>query len=168
MSHKHQLSPEIITTPEMHFVGMSLTMSYANNRVVELWRSFGPARKRIQNTLKGDSYSMEVYGADFFQSFDPNKEFEKWAAVRVNQGASVPEGMRRLTIPESQYAVFEYKGSSSHASGFYQQLYGVWLPTSGFVLDDRPHFAVMGEKYKNNDPESEEQIWIPICTKSNQ
>jgi AraC family transcriptional regulator len=29
-------------------------------------------------------------------------------------------------------------------------------------LDQRPHVEVMGEKYKNNDPDSEEEIWIPI------
>lgn len=162
------LKPRVITISEMHFVGMSLTMSVANNRVAELWRSFGRRKKEIENVQSADSYSMEIYGADFFQAFDPHKEFEKWAAVRVSKGVSVPDGMRALTIPESMYAVFDYKGSSSNASGFYQQIYGVWLPASGYALDSRPHFAVMGEKYKNNDPESEEQVWIPICNKSNQ
>jgi hypothetical protein len=28
-------------------------------------------------------------------------------------------------------------------------------------LDDRPHFEVLGSKYRNNDPESEEETWIP-------
>jgi len=32
-------------------------------------------------------------------------------------------------------------------------------------LDDRPHFEVLGDKYKNADPDSEEEIWIPIRTK---
>ncbi|MEP0365669.1 MAG: GyrI-like domain-containing protein [Cyclobacteriaceae bacterium] len=164
----HQLNPSIITIPEMHFIGMSLLMAVANNRVAELWRSFGPRKKEIENVVSADSYSMEIYGADFFQSFDPHKEFEKWAAVRVSHGTSVPEGMQALTIPASEYAVFDYKGSSSMASDFYQQIYGVWLPASGYALDSRPHLAVMGEKYKNNDPESEEQIFIPICHKPNQ
>jgi hypothetical protein len=29
-------------------------------------------------------------------------------------------------------------------------------------LNKRPHFAKMGEKYKNEDPDSEEELWIPI------
>jgi AraC family transcriptional regulator len=37
-----------------------------------------------------------------------------------------------------------------------------WLPDSGFELDNRPHFAVMGEKYKRDDDASEEEIWIPV------
>lgn len=40
-----------------------------------------------------------------------------------------------------------------------------WLPASDYNLDNRPHFEVLGEKYKNNDPTSEEEIWIPIKLK---
>jgi AraC family transcriptional regulator len=36
------------------------------------------------------------------------------------------------------------------------------MTKSAFLLDDRPHFAVMGAKYKSEDPSSEEEIWIPI------
>jgi predicted transcriptional regulator YdeE len=32
-------------------------------------------------------------------------------------------------------------------------------------IDNRPHFEVLGDKYKNNDPSSEEEIWIPIRKK---
>jgi AraC family transcriptional regulator len=39
------------------------------------------------------------------------------------------------------------------------------LPNLGYTLDDRAHFEVLGEKYKNNDPLSEEEIWIPIKKK---
>jgi AraC family transcriptional regulator len=30
---------------------------------------------------------------------------------------------------------------------------------------DRSHFEIMGEKYKLNDPNSEEEVWIPIKMK---
>jgi AraC family transcriptional regulator len=40
------------------------------------------------------------------------------------------------------------------------------LPLSKeYELDDRPHFEILGDKYKNNDPNSEEEIWIPIKLK---
>jgi AraC family transcriptional regulator len=39
------------------------------------------------------------------------------------------------------------------------------LPNSNYHLDDRPHFEILGEKYKNADPGSEEEIWIPIKAK---
>jgi AraC family transcriptional regulator len=36
------------------------------------------------------------------------------------------------------------------------------LPASGYELDDRPHFEILGERYKNNDPDSEEELWFPV------
>jgi AraC family transcriptional regulator len=41
-------------------------------------------------------------------------------------------------------------------------IFNTWLPKSGYQLDRRPHFEILGEKYKNNNPDSEEEIWIPI------
>lgn len=44
-----------------------------------------------------------------------------------------------------------------------EYIYGSWLPNSTeYARDNRPHFEILGEKYKNNDPESEEEIWIPV------
>jgi hypothetical protein len=30
------------------------------------------------------------------------------------------------------------------------------------MLDNRPHFEILGEKYKNADPDSEEDVYIPV------
>ena len=72
--------------------------------------------------------------------------------------------MEKFILPGGLYAVFDYKGSSD-ASYIYQYIYGIWIPNSEYVLDARPHFEVLGEKYKNNDPTSEEEIWIPVKLK---
>jgi AraC family transcriptional regulator len=32
-------------------------------------------------------------------------------------------------------------------------------------MDNRPYFALMGEKYKGENPESEEDFWIPVKKK---
>ena len=77
----------------------------------------------------------------------------------------LPEGFTTLLLAEGLYAVFHYKGLNTDTSIF-QYIYGVWLPSSSYVLDNRPHFEVLGEKYKNNDVNSEEEIWIPIKPKT--
>jgi AraC family transcriptional regulator len=41
------------------------------------------------------------------------------------------------------------------------------LPASEYVVDNRPHFEILGAQYKNNEPDSEEEIWIPIQLKQN-
>ena len=73
--------------------------------------------------------------------------------------------MVTIKIPEGLYAVFLYKGKASEAPKTYQYIFGNWIPNSDHTLDDRPHFALMGKKYKNEDPNSEEELWIPIKKK---
>ncbi len=77
----------------------------------------------------------------------------------------VPSGMDSYTL-SGLYAVFPYKGLPQAVDPTLQYIYGVWLPASEYVLDNRAHFAVMGSKYKNNDPDSEEDLWIPLRKKS--
>jgi len=73
--------------------------------------------------------------------------------------------MEKTTLPAGLYAVFLYKGSVTGIAEFYQNIFTKWLPTAGFDVDQRPHVEIMGEKYKNNDPSSEEEIWIPVKEK---
>ncbi|MFN0200307.1 MAG: GyrI-like domain-containing protein [Bacteroidia bacterium] len=151
---------------EKKLVGMSLEMSLVENQTAVLWRSFMPRRKEILHTLSNDLISMQVYAklADI-QTFQPAVVFEKWAAVEVSEWAEIPEKMKTFALPSGLYAVFSYKGTAAHAPEAFQYIFGVWLPSSEFELDHRPHFEVLGEKYKNNDPDSEEEIWIPIRIK---
>jgi AraC family transcriptional regulator len=39
------------------------------------------------------------------------------------------------------------------------------LPGSDYSLDSRAHFEILGKKYKHDDPNSEEEVWIPIKIK---
>lgn len=158
--------PRIETIAEKKLIGMHLSMSHANNRTAELWRSFMPHRNAIPNKLNSDLYSLQIYpNAYSFQSFDPTAGFEKWAAVEVSTHSDVPVGMEALTIPAGQYAVFTYKGNPIHAAPFFQYIFGTWLPHSNYVLDACPHFEVLGAKYKNNDDASEEEVWVPVREK---
>ena len=125
-----------------------------------------PRRKEIENALGIELYSVDVFpGLEFFQHFNPASPFEKWAAVPVSDFSAIPEGMETLVIEAGLYAVFRYKGKSSEAQTFYQMIFQEWLPQSVYRLDDRPHFAVMGLEYKNDDPISEEDIWVPVVGK---
>ncbi len=159
------MEPIIKKINQKNLIGQRLTMSFANNTTFKLWQSFMPRRKEIQNKLSANLISMQVYGPSFeFNNFDINKEFEKWAAVEVSNFNTVPNEMEPFTLTSGLYAVFFFKGLSTDTKIF-QYIFGVWLPQSNYVLDNRPHFEILGEKYKNNDPTSEEEIWIPIKLK---
>lgn len=157
--------PRTETINEKKLVGKRMTMSYADYRIGELWGSFMPRRKEITNTLTNDLISLVVYAPNHFIDFKPTNQFERWATVEVENFNNVPDELETYILPSGLYAVFTYKGMSSGASAFFQYIYGEWVPNSNYILDDRAHFEVLGEKYNNNDPSSEEEIWIPIKAK---
>ena len=136
-------------------------MSFADYKVGELWSNFIPRRKDITNNLTNELISMSVYKPTHFADFKPTNKFDKWATIEVENFDNVPDEMETFTLTGGLYAVFDYKGLNTDNSIF-QYILETWLPNSGYVLDNRPHFEVLGDKYKNNDPTSEEEIWIPI------
>lgn len=158
------MNPRIEKLSEKKLVGLHVTMSLINNKTGELWKGFMQRRKEIANTISNDLISLQVYSPTHFQSFNPSTQFEKWALTEVSDFDAVPIGMETCILTDGLYAVFNYKGSSADTSVF-QNIYGIWLPNSEYLLDDRPHFEVLGDNYKNNDPNSEEEIWIPIKSK---
>ena len=159
------MTPRIETINEKKLVGKRMTMSYADYRIGELWGSFMPRRKEITNTLTNDLISLVVYAPNHFIDFKPTNQFERWATLEVENFNNVPDELETYNLSSGLYAVFNYKGMSSGAAAFFQYIYSEWVPNSEFILDDRAHFEVLGEKYKNNDPSSEEEIWIPIKAK---
>jgi AraC family transcriptional regulator len=160
------MTPRISMLLPKKLIGKRIRMSLIDNKTPEVWRSFMPRRKEIKNNLNNDVISMQVYDSLlYFNQLDTNTSFDKWATVEVSDFDNVPKGMEIFELVGGQYAVFNYKGLSTDTRIF-QFIFGVWLPNSNYVLDNRPHFEVLGEKYKNNDPGSEEEIWIPIKAKN--
>lgn len=157
------MNPIIKTLLTKQLIGKRLEMSYVNNRTGELWRSFMPRRKEISNNISTELYSMQIYNGVFdFQNFNPSDTFTKWAAIEVTDFEQIPEGMESYVLAGGLYVVFTHKGSSLDFQRTFQYIFGVWLPNSNYQIDDREHFELLGEKYKNESPDSEEEIWVPI------
>lgn len=158
------MKPRIQTLSEKKLVGIHQTMSLANYKIGELWRRLSQRRNEITNNLNNDLISLALYKPTYFEDFNQTKEFERWAAVEVSDFDNVPDEFETFVLQKGLYAVFDYKGLSSDNSIFHY-IFETWLPNSNYILDDRPHFEVLGENYKNDDPTSEEEIWIPIRPK---
>jgi AraC family transcriptional regulator len=141
-------------------------MSLSADRTPELWRSFMPEKKNIKNVIGADLFSMQVYDPTLdFKDFTPLTEFEKWAAVEVAGFDDIPDGMQTYTIRGGLYAVFIYRGRPSDFADTFRYIFYSWIPASDYEVDQREHFEILGDKYKNNDPDSEEEIWVPIRVK---
>ncbi len=161
---KH-LKPRIETVPEKKFIGLKQEMSIVENSTSLLWKGFMPRLNEIQNRVGIELYSIEIFPDSYFDKFRPETRFEKWAAVEVMETGSLPEGFDSITSPKGLHAIFQYKGLPSSAPVVLKYIFRDWLPKSGYELDRRPHLWVMGAKYKNDDPNSEEELYIPLTEK---
>jgi len=156
------MQPRIVKIGEKKLAGMKMVMSLTENKTFELWRSFMPVRKLILNSFGSDLYSVQIYDPFYFSDFKPEKKFEKWATTEVTTFENIPENLETFVLPSGLYAVFHHKGMDTE---IFNTIFHEWIPNSEYLLDNRPHFEVLGEKYKNGSPDSEEDIWIPVKSK---
>ncbi|MBS2099289.1 GyrI-like domain-containing protein [Carboxylicivirga linearis] len=158
-----QLQPNIVLGQERKLVGVNKQMSLADFKPAELWKHFMPLQHKIKNRVNNELIALTEYSDDYFTDFNPERVFVKWALAEVNNFNVVPENMQTLVVRSGLYAVFNYKGAANNNTVF-QYIFNDWLPASSYQLDDRPHFEILGEKYDNHSPNSEEEIWIPVKT----
>ena len=160
------MTPRIEKIVEKKLIGKKMTMSFADNKTADLWKAFMPVRHEIKNHVGTDLYSLQLYSPGFFNPFETQAEFVKWAAIEVSDFNRIPDEMEAFTLPAGLYAVFLYKGEGGRAAAkVFRHIFETWLPTSGYNLDDRPHFELLGAKFQNAHPDSEEEIWIPLIPK---
>jgi len=159
--------PRLETSEERLLAGKHLSMSLTNNRTRELWQDFVPYIYTIPGRSGSELISLQVYNTTVLAKvLDPDQEYIKWAAVQISSAGKLPPGIETFTVPGGLYAVFDYKGMPEDGEKIFRFIFESWLPESHYELDDRPHFEVLGAKYKNGSPDSEEEIWIPIKLKS--
>jgi AraC family transcriptional regulator len=157
------MEPRIEKITEKKLVGKRIRATLSNDKIFELWRSFMPRRKAIKNIKSHDLFSLQIYekGVDI-KNFTKDTEFEKWAALEVTEFETIPVDMESYTLAGGLYAVFLHRGAASSGPKTFQYIFEKWLPKSEYIFDYRPHFEILGDLYKNEEPDSEEEIWIPV------
>lgn len=157
------MQAKIQEIPARKIVGMCTQMSLTENTTRALWQQFMPRRKEIANKSNANFYSLQRYDENLaMQDFRPTTIFEKWAAVEVDDFEAIPEGMDRYLIEGGKYAVFTHHGAANTFHKTFQYIFATWLPNSDFQLDQRAHFEIMGADYRADDPNAQEEVWIPI------
>ncbi|RCT54213.1 GyrI-like domain-containing protein [Winogradskyella sp. KYW1333] len=154
------MNPTIKTIGEKHLIGMRGSMHHGEmHKIIALWKQFMPNKFKVTNTLNEELIALQNY-----KDFSNTKlAFDIWACAEVSDLNNIPEGLSGLTIPAGEYAVFVLKGMD--AGALYREILSEWLPNSGYKVDSRPHFQVMGKKYINNSDKSEEDVYLPIKSK---
>ncbi|MCA0132761.1 GyrI-like domain-containing protein [Winogradskyella alexanderae] len=154
------MNPKIETVDKKYVIGMQSSMHHGEmQQIIALWKQFMPNKYKIDNNVGQELIALQYY-ANFNDTRQP---YDIMACTEVTDLKNIPDGLVGFTIPKGEYAVFVLKGTD--AGGLYRKILSEWLPTSGCVIDDRPHFQVMGKKYINGSEKSEEDFYIPIKSK---
>lgn len=158
------MQPKIIDLSPINLIGHFQEMSLANDQTRPLFQAFMPQRNTIAGRVDKQVYDLRVYEAGLeFSNFGPTTIFTKWAAVAVNGGHEDQSGFQSIALPGGLYACFLHRGPAVEAPRVFGYIFQEWLPSSGYRLDDRPHFETMPEGYYDpSSPDAEEKIWIPI------
>ncbi|NHF60309.1 GyrI-like domain-containing protein [Flavobacteriaceae bacterium TP-CH-4] len=157
--------PRLELLSSKKLVGKSVRMSLIENRTRELWNGFMKDVVGENSITTTTRYSVQLYDLGYFKNFDPHNTFTKWACMEADKLQNIPNGFEIFDLPAGLYAVFDFKGLSSDFPKMAQFIYNHWLPNSDYEPDHRPHFELLGEKYRNNHPDSEEEVWVPIKRK---
>jgi AraC family transcriptional regulator len=159
------MQPQIIDLSPTTLIGHFQEMSLANDQTQPLFQQFMPQRNTIIGRTANRVYDLRVYapGLDF-STFGPTTTFIKWAAVEVSEAPAEQPGFHSFSLPGGLYACFDHQGPAAEVGRVFGYIFQQWLPTSGYQLDERPHFEIMEEGYQPMAPDAKEQIWIPIKT----
>ncbi|QXP60154.1 GyrI-like domain-containing protein [Olleya sp. HaHaR_3_96] len=158
------MTPRIIQSKSILIVGLKDVLTFMTNGqgTGALARRFMPKRHQILNQVSDQKFSIQIYDQFDYNKISPKTEYIKWVGVEVSGFLNVPEGLETLKMESGKYAVFNYKGKPEGFLSAWQFIHENWLPSSGFTLDDRPHFEKLPEDYHPTNLEVEEEIWVPI------
>lgn len=157
--------PKIIFREATRLFGKNKILDLAAYNVEDLWKSFMPLKHKIQTIESDFLYSVSEYPKHYFENFSPHAKFAKWAAVSVDFNQEIPDQFEELILPASWYAVFHFNGDQTPQE-FFSYIYGVWLISSGFELNDCPHFELLPSNYNKLSSKNEEDIFVPILRKN--
>ncbi|MBO3116949.1 GyrI-like domain-containing protein [Winogradskyella sp. DF17] len=151
------MNPSVLDVSEKVLIGMSDTILMSeSHKIGQLWQKFMPNKHLIKNTINNHHFAVQVYNSE--NTMD--KPFQIWATIEVSEANTIPAEMDVVTIPNGLYAKFTLRGME--IGRLYQDIMTTWLPSSGYIIDNRPHFQIMDERYKNNSTSSEEDVYVPI------
>ena len=146
--------------------GLSMEMSLIENKTKELWSAFMPQKKSILNSTSSDLFSLQCYHRLFdYKNFNPSQPFIKWAAIEVKNRINLPSQLQTFDLAGGLYAVFIHHGTPQEFHKTLAFIFQEWLPDSLYEVDERPHFELLKENYRPDDPQAKEEVWIPIIKK---
>jgi AraC family transcriptional regulator len=97
--------------------------------------------------------SGEMIGISFDDpEITPKNKCRYYAGVTIPEGLETPKDIGVMDLPGGRHAVAPFEGTTAAIQGAYRELYGSWLPRSGFEPADAPCFEVYFGDPRRADP----------------
>ena len=156
------ITAEIIQIQEIKQLEYQLTCHWSKKKHKYYGRRSFPGIHLIKNRIGSEKFRYKYIQKRVLSILWSKNIFTKWALVPVSTFDCIPDGMSSFVIPSGWYARFHYKGHPAAGASFFQTIFTQWVPKSGYQIDERPHFEMLGDRYDNNSVDSEEDVYIPI------
>jgi AraC family transcriptional regulator len=144
---RSNMKVEIKNFPARHLAYVPQLDGYEAAKIAAAW-------EKICNW--GESQSLINKGTAFIGiSFDnpcvtPPNKCRYYACISVPHETKPPKGMGIIDLPAGKYAVTRYVGKGDDIGRAWSELYGGWLPMSGFEPTDSPCHDIYYETPETN------------------
>lgn len=157
------LQPQIIQRKGMLLAGLKTELygadSDKNNmcaKLPSLWHKFLSRLKDIPS-----SHPHTYYGV-VQQRGKHTDQLEYYAAIEVDDIASIPKEMESITIAPANYAVFTHTGRAKNIDNTVNYIYGNWLVQSNQQHTSAPDLEIYDHRYNDQSDDSVFEYAIPI------
>jgi AraC family transcriptional regulator len=165
LSKNITIEPEIVEVQDMKLIGMRFPTSISNNKTVQVWSEFNSRIHEIKNILQDSNrYGFfEANGTPCSDSFNKDYMTNEFIGVNVTDFNNNPQDMHFKHFIGGKYAKFVNKGCVDTIYKTYYYIWGTWIPTCKYELDNRDDFECYTQNFLGIDNEhSEIEIYVPI------
>lgn len=157
------MEPRIVQLEKLILVGRPYYGDANEHKFAKAWERFGNLEKEVSHRLNPMvGFGVEIYGPEF----QTEHQWTYFPSVQVSQFDDVPALLFAKTLPSATYAVFTAKGGIPKLGDTFMYAYMTWLPTSAYEVAFPFDFEYYDERFKDNDPDSEVDIYIPVKPKA--
>lgn len=157
------MEPKIVELDGFTVVGIRYFGDNKNQEIAQLWseckKQCGDDGKCLRHVnAKPGSPCLGVC------SMIPGEKenFEYIIGVMVEKTDQIDEGYVTKVVPAQKYAVFTHKGLLTTLMGTYEYIFGDWANKTDYKVDEHLNFEWYDNRFKDNDPTSEFDIYVPI------
>jgi AraC family transcriptional regulator len=119
------------------------------------WQKFVPHLGSVSGQVGRTAYGVMC-------NFDDDGNFDYTCGVEVADFSRVSPDWSRVRIPAQEYAVFTHRDHISAIRSTWATMWNKWLPESGWVVADAPHYELYGEHFDSVTGRGLVEIWLPL------